>query len=83
MSLGEWLNNLSTFDHLVLIVLLLIGTYLSKISLNTFIKYYEQKTNYSKYRIQLRITPFMLLSIGLIYTYIIYQILDEFLTFIP
>ncbi len=83
MSLGDWLNNLSTFDHVILIILLIIGTYLSKISLETFIKYYEQKTNFSKYRIKFRITPFSLLSIGLLYTFIIYKILSKFLSFIP
>ena len=83
MSLGKWLNNLSTLDHVILLLLFLLGIYLSKISLKTFIKYYEKKTNYSKYRIQFRITPFALLSIGIIYTYIIYQILDEFFTIIP
>ena len=83
MSLGEWLNNLSTFDHIVLLILLLIGIFLSRISLKGIINFYEQKTNYSKYRIKFRITPFPLLSIGIIYSYIIYKILKNFLSFIP
>ena len=83
MSLGQWLNNLSTFDHAVLIVLMLTGTYLSKISLETFIKYYEEKTNYSEYRKQFRITPFSLLSLGVLYFFIIYKVLSVMFPFIP
>ncbi len=83
MSLGNWLNNLSAFDHVILLIIFFIGIYFSQLSLKAFIKFYEEKTNYSKYRIQFRITPISLLSIGFFFSYIIYRLLKLIFDFIP
>ena len=83
MSLGKWLNNLTAIDHAILLILFIIGVYLSHLTLRTLFKFYDEKTTHSKYRLKLRITPFSLLSLGLFYTYLIYQLLDGTFTFIP
>ncbi len=83
MTLGQWLNSLSVLDHIILLIMFLAGVLLSRISLNALIKYYEEKTNYSKYRKQFRITPFSLLSLGVLYFLIIYKILSVLFPFIP
>ena len=83
MTLGQWLNSLSVLDHIILLIMFLAGILLSRISLNALIKYYEEKTNYSEYRKQFRITPFSLLSLGILYFLIIYKILSVLFPFIP
>ena len=83
MTLGQWLNSLSALDHFILLIMLLAGVLLSRISLNALIKYYEEKTNYSEYRKQFRITPFSLLSLGVLYFFIIYKVLSIMFPFIP
>ena len=83
MTLGQWLNSLSALDHIILLIMFLVGVLLSRISLNALIKYYEEKTNYSEYQKQFRITPFSLLSLGVLYFFIIYKVLSVLFPFIP
>lgn len=83
MTLGNWLNSLSALDHIILLIIFFAGILLSRISLNALIKYYEEKTNYSEYRKQFRITPFSLLSLGLFYFIIFYKILSALFPFVP
>ena len=83
MTLGKWLNSLSALDHIILLIMFLAGILLSRISLKALIKYYEEKTNYSEYRKQFRITPFSLLSLGVLYFFIIYKVLSVMFPFIP
>ena len=83
MTLGNWLNSLSALDHIILLIIFFAGILLSRISLNALIKYYEEKTHYSEYRKRFRITPFSLLSLGLLYFILIYKILSALFPFIP
>ena len=83
MTLGQWLNSLSVLDHIILLIMFLAGVLLSRISLNALIKYYEEKTNFSEYRKQFRITHFSLLSLGVLYFFIIYKVLSVMFPFIP
>ena len=48
MSLGKWLNSLSTMDHLILLILFIISGYLSNQTLKNLIELYDKKTDYSK-----------------------------------
>jgi hypothetical protein len=83
MSLGQWLNSLSTMDHLILLILFIISCYLSNQTLKNLIELYDKKTGYSKFRIKFRVTPAALLSLGLFYSIIIYQIIDGLFGFMP
>ena len=74
MKLSDWLLSLTSKDQITLIGLYIISIYLSKITLNTLIEMYNEKKNYSKYRLKLRITPGSLLSLALIYCFIFYKI---------
>ncbi len=83
MSLGQWLKSLSTTDHIVLLFLYGSCIYLSKITLQSFIEFYNNKKKYSEFRIKLRITPIVLLSLGLFYSILVYQIVDAMFGFMP
>jgi len=83
MNLGKWLNSLSTMDHLILLILFIISCFLSNQTLITFIELYDKKMDYSKFRIKFRVAPTALLSLGLFYSIIIYQIIDELFGFMP
>ncbi len=83
MTLGQWLNSLSAMDHIILILLYSGSVYLSKITLETMIDYYNEKKQYNKFRVQFRITPAALLTLGFIYSFFIYKILDAIFEFMP
>lgn len=77
MKLGHWLNSLSFVDHLVLLLLYIIGVYFSKLTLEALREFYRKKTNDSPYMVKYRITPLAMLSLGLFYTVIIVKILSR------
>ena len=82
MSLGQWLKSLTTIDHIILIILYGCCIYLSKVTLETLIEIYDKK-QYNDFRIQLRITPIILLSLALLYSILLYQILDAIFGIMP
>ena len=77
MSLGKWLNSLTFFDHLVLLVLFLIGLYFSKVTLDALIRLYKKKQGNNPYQLKYRVTPAALLSMAIVYTIILYRILGR------
>ena len=83
MSLGDWLKSLSALDHGILLALYGICIYLSKVTLEMLIEYYDEKKEHSQFRIQFRVTPAALLSLAFIYSFLIYQILGAMFDFIP
>ena len=83
MSLGDWLISLSALDHGFLLALYGICIYLSKITLEMLIEYYDEKKEHSQFRIQFRVTPAALLSLAFIYSFLIYQILEAMFDFMP
>ena len=83
MNLGQWLTSLSAKDHLILLLLYCCSIYLSKITLEAMIDYYNIKKQHNKFRVKYRITPLSLLSLAFIYSLFFYQILNEMFEFIP
>ena len=83
MNFGQWLKSLSTADHIVLIVLYIFSIYLSKISLESLIEMYDKQKKYSEFRIQFRITPIMLLSLGFLYSLLFYTLLEGIFDIMP
>ena len=83
MNFGQWLKSLSTADHIVLIVLYIFSIYLSKISLESLIEMYDKQKEYSEFRIQFRITPIMLLSLGFLYSLLFYTLLEGIFDMMP
>ena len=83
MNLGQWLTSLTAKDHLILLLLYCCCIYLSKITLEAAIDYYNIKKQHNKFRVKYRITPISLLSLAFIYSLFFYQILSEMFAFIP
>ena len=83
MNFGQWLKSLSTSDHIVLIFLYVFCIYLSKVSLEILIEMYDKKKEYSDFRIQFRITPIMLLSLGILYSILFYTLLEGIFGIMP
>ena len=83
MNLGHWLKSLSASDKLILLILYAICIFLSKITLESLIEYYDMRKKNSQFRIRFRITPASLLGLGLIYCIIMHQILGAMFDFIP
>ena len=76
MKLGHWLNSLSIFDHLLLLLLFLVGVYFSKLTLEALREFYRKKTKDSPYMVKYRITPLALLTLGIFYTVILVKLLS-------
>ncbi len=83
MNFGQWLKSLSTTDHIILIFLYVFCIYLSKVSLEILIEIYDKKKDYSDFRIQFRITPIMLLSLGFLYSLLFYTLLEGIFGIMP
>ena len=83
MNFGQWLKSLSTTDHIILIFLYVFCIYLSKVSLESLIEMYDKKKEYSDFRIQFRITPIMLLSLGFLYSLLFYTLLEGIFGIMP
>lgn len=83
MSLGKWLKSLSAIDQLILLILYCTCIYISKVTLEALIEYYDHRKGHSRFRVRFRITPAALLGLALIYSIILYQILGAMFDFIP
>ena len=83
MSLGEWLNSLSALDQVILLALYSLCIYLSKVTLEMLIEYYDEKKEHSEFRIQFRVTPAALLTLAFVYSFLLYQILEAMFDFMP
>ncbi len=83
MNLGKWLTSLSAQDHLILILLYCCSIYLSKVTLEAMIDYYNIKKKHNKFRVKYRITPFSLLTLAFIYSLFFYQIFSKMFAFMP
>ena len=83
MNLGNWLTSLSAKDHLILLLLYCCSIYLSKITLETMIDYYNEKKQHNKFRVKLRISPASLLSLAFIYSLFFYKIFSRMFEFMP
>tara|TARA_S200000501_G_scaffold363266_1_gene393885 strand:+ start:3950 stop:4201 length:252 start_codon:yes stop_codon:yes gene_type:complete len=79
MKLGNWLNSLSLYDHLIILFFFFLGTYLSNLTLKGLREFYKKRTNNSPYMVKYRITPLALLSLGILYTTILVKIFGGFL----
>ena len=83
MNIGHWLKSLSSSDQIILVLIYSICIYLSKLTLESLIEYYDTKKRHSEFRIRYRVTPAALLSLALLYSFLIYQILFNIFGFIP
>ena len=83
MTLGEWLKSLTAIDKIILLTIYGICMYLSKITLESLIDYYDTKKEHSKFRVRFRVTPAALLSLALFYSIILYRILNAIFKIIP
>ena len=83
MSLGQWLKSLSSSDHIILIALYGACVFLSKVTLESLIEFYNNKRKLDKFRLKLRITPLILLTLAFLYSLILYKVLGAMFNFIP
>ena len=77
MNIGQWLNSLTFSDHLILLILFLIGFYFSKTTLDGLVHLYKKKQGNNPYQIKYRIKPFTILILALFYTIILYTIMSK------
>ena len=83
MNLGQWLKSLTVVDQGKLLILYCGCVYLSKITLEALIEYYDHKKGHNEFRVRFRITPTALLGLALIYSIMLYQVLRAMFEFIP
>tara|TARA_B100001996_G_scaffold380207_1_gene367264 strand:- start:24 stop:263 length:240 start_codon:yes stop_codon:yes gene_type:complete len=79
MGIGHWLNSLTFFDHLVIFALFIINIFLSTQTLKTLLDYYKTKTKQKLYIKDYRITPASIISLSILYTIILYNVIYSIL----
>jgi len=79
MKIGHWLNSLTFFDHLVIFVLFVINIFFSNQTLKILLDYYKTKTKQKLYTKDYRITPASIISLSIVYTIVLYNIIYSIL----
>lgn len=79
MKFGRWLNSLTFIDHLVILFLFVIASYVAYISMKG-LRTFVEKTQKSPYANEFRITPFMFFTFAIPYTIFLYIIVGGFIT---
>ncbi len=79
MSLGKWLNSLTWIDHVVIIILFVLASYLAYISMNG-LRTFVEKTQKSPYANEFRASPFLFFAFAIPYTFFLYQLVGGIIT---
>lgn len=80
MTLGEWLNSLTWFDHVIIFLFFALACFLSWVTLSGMQTWFKKTQDAGKYAKEFRITPFAFLGIAIFYTVIIYKLLGPLFT---
>ena len=80
MEFGQWLNSLTWLDHVVILLIFVVASYLAQLSIAGF-KYIIQSTQKKNpYQDQLQTTPFLFFGFAIPYTILLYKLLGNIIT---
>ena len=73
MSFGKWLNSLMWIDHLVILLVFALASYLAHLSMKG-LRTFVEKTRSSPYANEFRTSPFMFFAFAIPYTIFLYRL---------
>ena len=80
MEFGQWLNSLTWLDHVVILLIFMVASYLAKLSIAGFKHIIQSAQKKNPYLDQLQTTPFLFFGFAIPYTILLYKILGNIIT---
>ena len=80
MEFGQWLNSLTWLDHIIILLIFIIASYLALLSIAGFKQIMRSAQKKNPYLGQIRTTPFLFFGFAIPYTILLYKILGNIIT---
>ena len=80
MDFGQWLNSLTWLDHIVILLIFVVASYLAQLSIIGFKHIIQSAQKKNPYLNQLGTTPFLFFGFAIPYTILLYKILGNIIT---
>jgi len=80
MEFGQWLNSLTWLDHVVILLIFVVASYLAQLSITGFRHIIQSAQKKNPYLDQLQTTPFLFFGFAIPYTILLYKILGNIIT---
>ena len=80
MEFGQWLNSLTWLDHIIILLILIIASYLALLSIAGFKQIMQSAQKKNPYLGQIRTTPFLFFGFAIPYTILLYKLLGNIIT---
>jgi len=80
MEFGQWLNSLTWLDHVVILLIFVVASYLAQLSIVGFKHIIQSAQKKNPYLDQLQTTPFLFFGFAIPYTILLYKILGNIIT---
>jgi L-cystine uptake protein TcyP (sodium:dicarboxylate symporter family) len=80
MEFGQWLNSLTWLDHIIILLIFIIASYLALLSIAGFKQIMQSAQKKNPYLGQIRTTPFLFFGFAIPYTILLYKLLGKIIT---
>ncbi len=80
MEFGQWLNSLTWLDHVVILLIFAVASYLAQLSIAGFKHIIQSAQKKNPYLDQLQTTPFLFFGFAIPYTILVYKLLGNIIT---
>ena len=80
MEFGQWLNSLTWLDHIIILLIFIIASYLAQLSIAGFKQIMQSAQKKNPYLGQIRTTPFLFFGFTIPYTILLYKLLGNIIT---
>ena len=80
MEFGQWLNSLTWLDHIIILLIFIIASYLAQLSIAGFKQIMQSAQKKNPYLGQRRTTPFLFFGFAIPYTILLYKLLGNIIT---
>jgi hypothetical protein len=80
MEFGQWLNSLTWLDHVVILLIFVVASYLAQLSIAAFKHIIQSAKKKNPYLDQLQTTPFLFFGFAIPYTILLYKLLGNIIT---
>ena len=80
MEFGQWLNSLTWLDHVVILLIFVVASYITQLSIAGFKHIIQSAQKKNPYQDQLQTTPFLFFGFAIPYTILLYKLLGNIIT---
>jgi len=80
MEFGQWLNSLTWLDHVVILLIFVVASYLAQLSIAGFKHIIQLAQKKNPYAGEIQSTPFLFFGFAIPYTIILYKLLGNIIT---